>query len=332
MVSAEGSRRTGAAPAVTVLAGPEAVLRDEALRALESAVFSNPSERELNRHLFRASETPLADVIGQALTAPFLAPKRLVVLDEADALARADRELLLRHLKGGTPAVWAVLTEEANAARSAFLAELGRLGRVVPCQAPYRDTDIARWAEARARRLGKALDGEAAALLVERAGRNLTDLASRLEALALYVKGPAIGTGDVEALVGESVSRTAFYLSDALDRRDFASAWRTLRRLLDEGARPHEILGALAWRFDRSVRLKNLKDLGQGFAEATAALGVSRAFAGEEWAAAGRLGRARAEGKLRVLWESDSRLKRGLVEPVQAAEGCVLALNEVEAA
>jgi DNA polymerase-3 subunit delta len=99
------------------------------------------------------------------------------------------------------------------------------------------DTEVARWAVRRAKEAhGKRLGPDAAALLVERLGSNLSAAAQALETLAAYVGAKeAIGAPDVALLVGESRDEPAWAFADAVLDRDLGRALGFLDHAFSQG-------------------------------------------------------------------------------------------------
>jgi len=80
----------------------------------------------------------------------------------------------------------------------------------VPCHTPF-DRDLPRWIESRAQKNGKRIPREAVAILIERAGRDLSALASALESLSVYSSSRTeISAQEVESLLGKSAEEDVF--------------------------------------------------------------------------------------------------------------------------
>jgi len=317
---------------ITLLMGPEAALRDEALHSIEKELFPDRSSRDLNTHSCLAGSDDLSEAITQSRTAPFLADKRLILLQEAQNLEDSERKTLLAFLKETPPlAVWIISTDEVKA-KNVFFTELTKIARVVSCQAPYKDAEILAWIRKKAAERGKTFEISAAEMLYQLTGREITQLELRIEQLAVYTgEKNAISQDDVEALCGESVYGGSFDLFDSVVSGRFGAAYKSLKKLLENGAKAQELIGALAWRFERNVKIRELLERGYGQEEICSTLGIKWFFASRE------IGQARASDagmirrQLDVLLECDRSIKRGLLEPELALEKCLLGLNEIKA-
>lgn len=319
-------------PPITLLVGTESALRDEAVGQIRDALFKDTSSRDLNSHLFTAGQDALSEILMLAGTAPFLASRRLVILKEVENLEDAEKKELLAFLAHEPKfACWVLMTDETSTTKSAFLGGLGRLAKVVNCQAPYRDSEFKAWIRKRVTEEGKTIAEDAADLLIQRTGRDLSQIGSRIEQLCIYASGrKGILLKDVEDLCGESAEESAFNLYEALERGDFETAFKGLSKLLEEGAKPHEVIGAMVWRFERNARIKNLLDQGETPADIGYALRINRFFLEREIGQARRLNAGKFGRQLSALSECDQSIKRGLSEPAAALEKCFLALNQAQ--
>ncbi len=117
----------------------------------------------------------------------------------------------------------------------------------VAVQAPVGGQLVA-WLRARARAQGIELTADAAALLVQLAGDDLTHLCGEVEkaALAGGADNRRVSAAEVRAVVGETRARHVFDLTRALVDRDRAAALALLNTLLGAGEDPFALLGMLA--------------------------------------------------------------------------------------
>jgi DNA polymerase III delta subunit len=106
---------------------------------------------------------------------------------------------------------------------------------------------LVQWLRAHAQAVGYELSEEAAALLVELAGDDLTQLVGEVEKAAL-AGGPGnrrVTVTEVRAVVGEHRLRHVFDLTRALSARDTGRALALLESLLSAGEEPLAVLGML---------------------------------------------------------------------------------------
>jgi len=315
---------------ITLLVGKETILRDEALRRIQSTLFKDPSSLDLNQHRFDASRDDFSEILTQAQTAPFLAQKRLVIVDQVDALKDKERKALLEQLEHEQSySVWVLMTDERSA-KTSFLKKLAEIAEVIPCEAPYKEGEVKLWIRKQCEAEGRTLEPQALAILFELIGKNMSALKLAIEQLAIYTHGKqVIAAQDVEQLLGESAEQNVFELYDALKAKRLDLAIKILNRLKAQGKRHYEIIGSLVWQFDRVLRIKNLISQGLGVAEVAGELRIHRFFAEQSVRRARSLSESTLRKDLQALLSCDLSIKRGIVREDLAVERCLLSLNEV---
>ncbi len=97
---------------------------------------------------------------------------------------------------------------------------------------------------------GKTITSEAFLVLKDSVGTDLRSICGELEKLSLFVgEQGRIDTKDVEAIVPEARQQAVFELTDAVAKKNVASAFRALANLLQEGTPPLFVIQSLASQF-----------------------------------------------------------------------------------
>jgi len=95
---------------------------------------------------------------------------------------------------------------------------------------------------------GRTIDPPALALLVDRAGGDITKLRGDLERLLLYTEGQKrISREDVSEIVSEGAPEDDWAVVNAIADQDTARALRETGRRLDRGDSVHMLVGQLRW-------------------------------------------------------------------------------------
>jgi DNA polymerase-3 subunit delta len=299
-----------------LLAGEEALLREDALRALRAAAAAGaPDTFDFDRlDGARAQPGALLDALR---TLPVLAPRRLVLLEEPEAS------------RGGLLDALPELLAELAAGRSVLVVSAAKADRrarwtkgfgdaVVECSAPRRTAEIADFVRREAERQGAALERGAAELLAERAGPQLGWLRQEIAKLALLAgPGRAISRAHVAAGTQDASEAPIWDLTDAIGEGRGGDAIAALGRLLSAGAPPPVLLGSIASHLRRLLRVAHGADVpGPAF--------VQRKLAEQ----ARRLGAPRLRASLDAIHDTDLALKgAGALPPELALERLVLALS-----
>src|SRR6185437_3032759 len=109
-------------------------------------------------------------------------------------------------------------------------------------------TQLTDWVTRRARAQQRRITPEAARMMVESLGDDLRMLASEIDKLGTYVgEGGEIGPEDVRALTSVARQSKVFDLTDALARRDTSTALALLHELLTNGESPLGIVALTAF-------------------------------------------------------------------------------------
>jgi len=227
----DAERRT--VPPVALLHGPAPLLLDDAVGVLSAAIFADPASGAFDREVLDGRETTTEAVARSAMTLPFLAARRLVVVRHAEALAAGNHETLLAYLARPSPSTCLLLL----AVPASSVIELF----------PPRGQALERALQQRARLDGLEVADEAARMLVEFVGDDLGLLLGEVRKAAL-AGGPdnrRVGAGEVRAVVGDHRVSDLFDLVRAIERGERGRAQTLLDQLLRAGEEPLRLLGFL---------------------------------------------------------------------------------------
>lgn len=209
-------------------------------------------------------------------TLPFLAPARVVVVEDADKFVAEHRQALEKY--AAAPSTIGVLVLEVKT-----FPDTTKLAKALPdaakiqCKAPpaYKVADwAANWAVAHH---GKTLPPDAAGLLVDLVGPQLGLLDQELAKLATAVgPKPRIDPEDVDRLVGRSRSANVFRILDAVGEGRPAEALQVLAELFADGEDPLAVLGPLSAQLRKLAAVNRQVALGLSLGPAMDAAGVPK--------------------------------------------------------
>ncbi len=198
-------------------------------RAAEQLISSILPPEELEYGLTRIGLTEgLPEWVLEELAAGCLmAPRRVIVLQDVNALPAEQQKRLVPALSALPPDTFCILTAPTPDPRARGVPVCAALAKLLEAEgqtAEFRtpwERDLVPWCIAEAQRLGKRLDGGAAQRLVDLVGRNYQFLSNELHKLRAYVGDRAeIGLADVEELVTSSAEASSFDLADAVAARN----------------------------------------------------------------------------------------------------------------
>jgi DNA polymerase-3 subunit delta len=224
--------------------------------AAEFAEMVEEDLRAFNVERMYGGETKVDALIDAANTLPMMAPRRVVVVAEAEKLlipkreskaSDAEQERLEAFIRNPPPHSTMVFVCGPLDRRRRLIQLLIKVAHVVDCGTIESPADAQRWVKTRAAREKVNLEPAAVAELVARAGLDVARLRAGFDRLALYAMGqPAITVEDVRQSVSAGPEAQADWgIANAIQRNDVREALRELGLAFDNGDVAVKILGQI---------------------------------------------------------------------------------------
>lgn len=309
-------------PPLVLVAGPEGVLADRALRSTIAEIKGLHPDLEtvpLQGATYEGGELSM-----HASPSLFGNAKAIVVrdLDEATDALQTD---LLTHL-GATPPddVWLIVTHKSGNRGKKVLDTLKKSGaRVIDCPAIKSDADKASFVTNEFRTARRKATPDAVRALVEAVGKDVRELEAACSQLVQDTTG-TIDEGVVSTYYAGRVEATGFRVADAAIAGNAAESLRLLRHAIAGGDNPVPIVAVLA------MKLRQLVKVG------SAGRGPSGQLAGSLGMAPWQVDKARRElsgwdgealGRcIQAVAQADYDVKGGGRDPVYAVERAILTI------
>ena len=252
---------------------------DEGLQAFNvQSFYANEASNAAGR------DQLIGSLLSNARTLPMMAPRRVIVVHEADRLlapkrAKDEDQLELdppkKGKRGTTPAeeleayveqpepmTTLVFVSGPLDANRRIVKLLRRHADVVDCGTLASPRDAQIWVQKRLEKDELAIEPKALSLLLETTGLSLGRIRAEVEKLVLYAAGESgIGVQHVRDLViPQGASEGVFALIEAVRNANAPRALREVSALIDGGIQPPMILGQLraaAIQLRPDARLKN---------------------------------------------------------------------------
>src|SRR5204862_8302475 len=184
--------------------------------ASEFAEMVDEGLRAFSMDRLFGGEIKADDLFDAAATLPMMAPRRIVIVFDAERLlipkregkaADAEQERLEAFVKSPPSHASVVFVCGPLDQRRRLVKLLLKEAQVVDCGTITDSADAERWVKARAERDKIPLEAAAVRTLVERAGIDIVRLRSGLERVALYELGqPQITVADVKIVVAATAA------------------------------------------------------------------------------------------------------------------------------
>lgn len=320
---------------IYVLHGADSYSARTFLDGLREAV-GPPETRDANvTHLTARDATPGA-ILGMSGTVPFLAERRLVIVE--GLLASLDGEGRRRgQAKGATGAAaqWRGFADRLGElpptsdlafhdgtvrATNPLLRELSAVAEV-HVFSPMRNEELREWLRQEADRRGGALTPGAGRLLADLVGPDLWALSSEVEKLILYASGRPVQEEDVGELVSLAREANVFAAVDAVLAGDHRTALRLVHRLLQGDGTVSYIFAMLARQVRLLILAQELLKERIPEAEAGRELGITSSYPLRKTLEQARTISPASVRRLHAsLLETDVAIKTGALEETLALE------------
>ena len=336
---------TTSPPTVYILHGEDDQAIAEFLMQIRSKL-GDPATADMNTIQLETKGLILPDLQNACLTAPFLARRRLVILDnyfssapsrknsraeepgsggnsESSPSGKESQHEFFELLESIPVSTALVLVEKKTLSAGHPLLKWAvghtNLAYVREFAAP-KAAALPQWIIARAKAEGGAFSPEAAQMLAFVAGEDPRVLAQEIIKLLTYVgPGRAVSPEDVRSLTPESAQTSIFDMVDAIGGRNKSRAQGFLRKILDQ-EESAGVFGMIVRQFRMLLLARESLDAGTPAAQLPSTLGIHPFVARKVAAQAGGFTLGQLEKIYRQLRDIDENVKLGRAEMDTALE------------
>jgi DNA polymerase-3 subunit delta len=212
------------------------------------AVLVDPSLRDLAYNAYYADEADSAEIASVAMTYPFLAERRVIVVYNAEHYeSEAAAKPILRYLDSPSETTVLLLVAARTDKRSKFYKACERNGTIVECP-ELRDHELMLWINNEARARGKTVEPAAIEAIIGRAGKHLSDVNNAVQLVCSYIGDEStVREKHVHAACADVAEEEIWTFTDAIAASNTQEAIRVLRQLIDLGKSEFEIMGMINW-------------------------------------------------------------------------------------
>lgn len=316
---------------IYIFHGPDDFTRNEKIAELRASL-GDPSAADLNTVLLEGRELTLSDIRQHADAMPFLADKRLVIVNGYLKLVGSksdEAQQLADYLADLPPTTDLVLVEtEALDKRNSVLKTATALEATVQHFGGPDAKSLRPWIIQKAKEHQATIEPSAADLLGRRVGAELRTLNNELEKLALYVGNERpISRADIELLVPYTEDAENFGLANAIGQRNARRAYDQLHKQLNEGKHPMLVLASIAAQIRGLIEVKDMAERGLSSMEIAQKKGWNSDYPAKmRLREANHFSMARLEEIMERLLEIDLDIKTGRIDGLLALDTLIARL------
>lgn len=251
--------KSGQFKQVYLLYGEEAYLIRQYRNKLKDALTGGGDS--MNYHYFEGKDISVGEVIDLAETMPFLADRRVIVMENS-GLFKHGGEQLAEYLKEPSETAFFVLAEREIDKRSKLFKAITAKGRAVEFKTQDEST-LKRWILGILKKENKKIAERDLELFLEKTGTDMENISKELEKLICYCMDKEVIAGeDIEAVCTRQVNNQIFEMMNAIAEKRQKEAMKLYYDLLTLKEPPMRILFLLARQFNLLLQVKELKKKG----------------------------------------------------------------------
>jgi DNA polymerase-3 subunit delta len=261
---------------VYLLAGEESILIDRALDLVTKHILENESSADFALSKLDGKSATAAEVENASRTVSLFGGRRLIILRNAQSLAKNQQEQLVKYLAKPVASSTLVMIVRGAGEKTRD----PKLSKVVTTIKKYKKAcekgggvfvdcprirvrDLPKVVQQEVKNAGLTIGQEATFALVEAIGDDLTGLTQAVEKLVLYLAGQGeVSEQVVNDIVANTRRDTIFALTDAVAEGSLGKALGVLNIMIRDGMSPLAIVAHLVRHFRNLARCLALRARG----------------------------------------------------------------------
>lgn len=282
--------------------------------------LGDPSLLELNTNRYLAKNLTFSQLQHACDSIPFLAEKRLVIVEELLGNQPSYLEEIVTYLPKLPETTRLVFMESHPLKENHPVIRLARESDkgYVRLFARPEGSQLEAWIRNKVEAAGGIIAPRAAHLLALNVGNDLASLANEIEKLVLYKGQETIEVQDVSLLCPYVAEASIFELVDALGSRHGRFAARLLHSKLDEGTDPIYLFSMFVRQFRLLIQVKELAEAGFRSPEIAGRLKIHDYVTGKLYQQSHNFTLAQLETIYAHLLEIDVAVKIGRTDMITA--------------
>lgn len=309
--------REGNLKQVYLLCGEEAYLRRQYRDRVKKALLGDGDLMNLN--CFEGKGIVPGEVIDLAQTMPFLAERRVLVIENSGFFKRGG-ETLAEYLADPAPSAYFLFVETEIDKRSRLYKAASARGRVIECKTPDEGV-LKRWVVELLAKDNKRITQRDLDLFLEKTGTDMENIRGEVEKLVCYcLDREAVTAQDIEAVCVRQIGSRIFDMVEAVADKKQRRAMELYYDLLTLKEPPMRILFLIARQFNLLLQVKELKNKGYDTRGIGEKVGLKGFIAGKYVSQAAKFKEAELRQALTDCVETEEAVKTGRMNDVMSVE------------
>lgn len=309
--------RTGQLKQAYLLSGEEAYLRRQYRDRIKKALMGDGDL--MNLHCFEGKGIAAGEVIDLAQTMPFLAERRVLVIENSGFFKKGGEELAA-YLSEPAPSAFFLFVEPEIDKRSKLYKAVSTKGRIIECNTPDEAT-LKRWVVELLNKDGKRITQRDLDFFLDKTGTDMENIRGEVDKLVCYcMERDVITAQDIEAVCIRQVSSRIFDMVEAVADKRQRQAMELYYDLLTLKEPPMRILFLIARQFNLLLQVKELKNKGYDANTIAAKTGLAGFIARKYVSQASKFKTADLKSALADCVETEEAVKTGRMNDVMSVE------------
>lgn len=309
--------REGNLKQVYLLCGEEAYLRRQYRDRVKKALLGDGDLMNLN--CFEGKGIVPGEVIDLAQTMPFLAERRVLVIENSGFFKRGG-EALAEYLADPAPSAYFLFVETEIDKRGRLYKAASARGRVIECKTPDEGV-LKRWVVELLAKDNKRITQRDLDLFLEKTGTDMENIRGEVEKLVCYcLDREAVTAQDIEAVCVRQIGSRIFDMVEAVADKKQRRAMELYYDLLTLKEPPMRILFLIARQFNLLLQVKELKNKGYDTRGIGEKVGLKGFIAGKYVSQAAKFKEAELRQALTDCVETEEAVKTGRMNDVMSVE------------
>lgn len=309
--------KSGQLKQVYILYGEEAYLRSQYKDKLKTALLGDGDA--MNFHYFEGKDVRSQEVIDLAQTMPFLAERRVIMLENSGLFSHGGEDLA-EYMSAISPTAYFVFVEPTVDKRSKLYKAATAKGRAIEFKA-QDETTLKRWILGLLKKENKNITERDLNLFLDKIGSDMENIRGELEKLFCYcMEKDVITAQDIEAVCTKQVSSQIFDMINAVAERRQKAAMDLYYDLLTLKEPPMRILFLITRQFNLLLQVKELRNKGFDANTIGEKVGLAGFIARKYAAQAAKFKEADLRSALTDCVETEEAVKTGRMNDVMSVE------------